>query len=125
MSFAISSYVAAPTHVPLTVPTGVQQCQVSRSRGYSVLFGQPPTSKNVRYWDRTASVLKAAPLREISVYYDSKRECIAGLKLTYGVKPGATSHLMGTERGPGFYEKLLMLDEKEFINRVDVGFNSR
>lgn len=70
-------------------------------------------------------MLKAAPLREISVYYDSKQECIAGLKLTYGVKPGALSHLMGTERGPGFYEKLLMLDEKEFINRVDVGFNSR
>ena len=104
---------------------GAQQCH-TRSRGYSVLYGQPPSSKkNVRYWDRTASALSARPIKEISVYYDSKQECIAGIKLTYGSKPGAVSHLMGTERGPGFYEKLLMLDEKESINRVDVGFNSK
>lgn len=90
-----------------------------------MLYGQPPTSKNVRYWDRTASALKARPIKEVSVYYDSKQECIAGVKLTYGAKPGAVSHMMGTERGPGFYEKLLMLEEKEFINRVDIGHNSK
>lgn len=100
------------------------KCQAA-SKGHSVLHGQQPTSRNVRYFDRTSTALKAGVIKEISVYYDSKQECIAGIKVTYGTKPGAVSHLMGTERGPGFYEKLLMLDQNEYINRVDVGYNSR
>lgn len=99
------------------------QCRIS-SRGHSVLHGQPGAA-NVRYWDRTTTALKAGLIREISVYYDSKQECIAGIKLTYGAKPTAVSHLMGTERGPGFYEKLLMLGDKEYINRVDVGHSEK
>lgn len=101
------------------------KCQIS-SKGHSVLHGQPSSRAGTQYWDRTPTALKAGLLREVSVYYDSKQECIAGIKLTYGPKgPGSASHLMGRERGPGFYEKLLMLDEKEHINRVDVGYNSR
>lgn len=105
------------------------QCH-TRSRGHSVLHGQQPPalSAGIHYWDRSASALQQGlgSLSEISVYYNSKQECIAGIKLSYGRKPGAVAaHLMGSERGPGFYEKLLMLGEKEFINRVDIGFNSR
>lgn len=104
------------------------KCTAS-SKGHSVLHGQQPVaSSSVQYWDRTPTALKAGVIKEVSVYYDSKQECIAGIKVTHGAKPGwpgAVSYLMGIERGPGFYEKLLMLDQAEFINRVDVGYNSR
>jgi hypothetical protein len=100
-------------------------CQIS-SKGHSVLHGQAPAaSQAVRYWDHTQTALKAGLIKEISVYYDSKQECVAGIKLTYGIKPGTVSHLVGTERGPGFYEKLLMLQQNEYIKRVDVGYNAK
>jgi hypothetical protein len=119
------SLAAAVAPAGAATVAGTQvKCQIS-SKGHSVLHGQQPSTGTTQYWDRTPSALKAGLIREISVYYDSKQECIAGIKLTYGTKPGSVSHLMGRERGPGFYEKLLMLDEKEHINRVDVGYNSK
>jgi hypothetical protein len=106
-----------------TPHAGAVVCRIN-SKGHSVLHGQA-AAKEVTYWDRAATALKAGPIREVSVYYGSKQECIAGIKLTYGSKRAPVSHLMGTERGPGFYEKLLMLDQKEHINRVDIGYSPK
>jgi hypothetical protein len=123
--FFLASFAAAVAPAGAATVAGTEvKCQIS-SKGHSVLHGQQPSIGTTQYWDRTPTALKAGLIREISVYYDSKQECIAGIKLTYGTKPGSVSHLMGRERGPGFYEKLLMLDEKEHINRGDVGYNSK
>jgi hypothetical protein len=82
------------------------------------------SSSGVHYWDRTASGLKVGRVRQLSVYYDAANECVAGLRLTYGGKPGV-AHLMGTERGPGFVERLLLLNIDETISSVDVMYDSR
>jgi hypothetical protein len=99
-----------------------------------VLYGglQPPSSpgssssssSNIHYWDRTASGLKVGRIRQLSVYFDTASECVAGLRVTYGSKPGV-SHLMGTERGPAFVERLLLLDADEAVTHADVMYDTR
>lgn len=103
-----------------------QQCK-PQTKGYSVLYGMQPaagSSSSIHYWDRSASGLKVGIATQLSVYYDASSECIAGLRIMYGNKPGV-SHLMGTERGPDFTERLLVLSPDESVNKVDVMFDKK
>lgn len=86
------------------------------------MYGQPP-SGTTAYLDQSqiAAATAAGRIVKLNTYH-SPDGCIAGIKPVYAGTLGI-SQLIGVQQG--MRERSLVLEDDEFVNRVDIRYDRR